>query len=70
MDELSQIINKIIMKLDNNEKIKIMENIHKKELVEKLIYNLLKDYEKDYEDEQKKILDNEQHILLLSSMYH
>jgi hypothetical protein len=70
MDELSQIINKIIMKLDNNEKIKIMENVHKKELVEKLIYSLLKDYEKDYEDEQKNILDNEEHILLLSSMYH
>jgi hypothetical protein len=70
MDELSQIINKIVMKLEHNDKIKIMENINKKELVEKIIYNLLKDYEKDYEDEQKNILDNEQHILLLSSMYH
>ncbi len=72
MDELTQIISQVVMNLDHNDKAKIIKNIKKKEIIEHLIKNLLKDYENDkYEDNKiKELLDNEQHILLLSNMYH
>ncbi len=72
MEELNQIITQVIMNLDHNDKAKIIKNIKKKEIIEHLIKNLLKDYENDkYEDNKiKELLDNEQHILLLSNMYH
>ena len=77
--ELNQIIQQVIMKLDNNDKYKLMTNIKKKEIVETVIYNLLKDCEdkkeKDIEKNKHSNLniyndiDDNQHMLL-SSMYH
>lgn len=65
------------MKLDNNDKNKLITNLKKKEIVENVIYNLLKEVkdneEKENDEEVNKkeyYTDCQQHLLLLSSMYH
>jgi len=77
MDELNQMITQVIMDLNNNDKAKIMQNINKKEIVTNLIYNLLKEYEEEINENKKikinenfKDFDNDKYMLLLNGMYH
>ena len=72
MEELNQIINQVVMNLDHNEKAKLVETINKKEMIEYVIYNLIKDSDKHTHKHTHKIkeIDNQQYILLMNSMHH